>query len=344
LAHPKAVHKMSIYLNNTWKPIEHTIIKDADVRKTVHEKGFFIDEIEHLDVLNRLNQLYEETHQLKSEEGGMFYSVYSQDTAYRKHIFEECSKIFTPFLNEKFVDFKVVIYSFVVKLPGKKSEFYLHQDTTGLDETKHSPLSLWIPLQDVDKNNGCLGIIPKSHNFFSPYRSISFPAPFDHIQQKVKQYLQPLPMKKGEVLIFDNRILHHSFSNNSNQPRVALICGLFPKEAKFITCHKPEYKCGGKIELIEHNDDYLLTGKNFLIDCQKRPETGESLGWVEDLYPEISEKEFEEICRVNHLAKYSSITKELLDCSMIAEPKINEIKNEQNKGFLDKLKELITSK
>lgn len=329
---------MSIYLNNPWSPVKHTIFKDEQKAKIIHEKGYFIDTNLDEDILGNLSKLFEKHHDLKGKEGGMFYSLYSQDLNYRKQIFDSVNQLLFPYLSENFKDFKVVIYSFVVKLPGEKSEFYLHQDTTGVDETNFSPLSLWIPLHDVVVSNGCLGIIPNSHGFFSPYRSISFPAPFDAIQPTVKKYLTPLPMKKGEVLIFDNRILHNSYSNQSQTSRIAVICGLIPKEATFITCHKPTYECGGKVELIEHTDDYLLKGKNFLIDCQKRPETGRSLGWKEDPYNEITQDEFELLCHKNNIAPNSDYTTTNQECVMISEPILQEKKQ---LNFVTKLQQLF---
>ncbi|NBX81403.1 MAG: hypothetical protein EBQ94_13705 [Flavobacteriales bacterium] len=317
---------MSIYKNNPWTPIKHSIIKDENYSNTIYDKGFVIDSSLESEVIQKLTEIFENNHKLQNKEGGMFYSLYSQDLVYRKQIFDGIDILLRPYLERNFHDFKVVIHSFVVKLPGEKSEFYLHQDTTGVDERKHSPLSLWIPLQDVAVSNGCLGVIPKSQRFFSPFRSISFPAPFDAIQSTVKKYLQPIPMKKGEVLVFDNRILHNSYSNVSDKPRVAVICGLLPKEAKFITCHKPEYVCGGKVELIEHEDDYLLIGKNFLIDCQKRPETGVSLGWEDDPYESISYEEFESLCRANEIPIVNNKTFEATDCAMISEPILEEKK------------------
>jgi len=317
---------MSIYKNNPWTPIKHSIIKSENYSNTIYEKGFVIDSTLDNKIIQKLTDLFESKHKLQNKEGGMFYSLYSQDLEYRKQIFDSIDKLLRPYLDLNFYDFKVVIYSFVVKLPGEKSEFYLHQDTTGVDERKYSPLSLWIPLHDVDVSNGCLGVIPKSQRFFSPFRSISFPAPFDVIQSTVKKYLQPLPMKKGEVLIFDNRILHNSYSNISDKPRVAVICGLLPKEATFITCHKPEYKCGGQVELIEHEDDYLLTGKNFLIDCQKRPETGVSLGWENDPYESISAEEFESLCRTHEIPVMNDKFFVATDCKMISEPILEEKK------------------
>lgn len=310
----------SIYENNPWKPATYSIIRDSTIKDGIEGKGYSIQSLIDDKMIEELSTLFFKNHNIQNTKGGMFYSIYSQDLAYRKFIHESITSILSPVLDKYFDGFKLVLNSFVLKISGPKSEFYLHQDTTGLDEWKFSPLSLWIPLQDVNEQNGCLGAIPYSQHFFTPYRSISFPAPFDNIQSTVKQYLQPLHMKAGEMLIFDNRMLHHSYSNNSGKDRIAVICGLFPKEAKLQTCHKPEYKCGGKVEILEHEDDFLLTGKNFLIDCQKRPETGKSLGWVEDPFPEMSIQEFEALCQKYDLSKTSDKVFEHTDCEMIGEP------------------------
>jgi hypothetical protein len=333
---------MSIYLNNPWKPAKYSIIKDDQIAAAVQNKGYSVQPILSKEAQESLIALFNGTHQIENVDGGMFYSIYSQDTDYRKKIHEEIKEIIQPMVNQICDQYKMVLNSFVVKISGKKSEFYLHQDTTGIDEWEHSPLSLWIPLQDVDENNGCLGIIPCSQHFLTPYRSISFPAPFDHIQNTVKQYLQPLKMKSGEVLIFDNRMLHHSYSNKSGQPRIALICGLFPKEAQMITCHKPVYECGGQVEIIGQEDDFLLTGKNFLIDCQKRPESGTSLKWVEDPYPPISEDEFDALCRKYGIEKNSpNRFFENTECNMVAEPSVN---SQQKKNLVKKVFSLFKEK
>jgi hypothetical protein len=139
----------------------------------------------------------------------------------------------------------------------------------------------------------------------------------------VKQYLQPLKMRQGEALIFDNRMMHHSYKNLSGSTRVAVICGLFPQDAVLTTCHKPEYTCGGKVELIEHDDDFLLTYPKFLINCQDRPNVGKSIGWVDDPYYEIGEAEFLQLCAKHQLKKVTERAEGQTNCKMIGEPVMN---------------------
>lgn len=312
---------MSIYFNNPWKPVQQTIFKDENIKSKVDKIGFDIQKVLTNPQIEKLLDVFTKYHNFDNKEGGMFYSIYSQDLAYRKTISNEIESILLPVLEKYCKDYKSMLFSFVVKLPGKKSAFYLHQDTTGLDEFKYSALNLWIPLDDVEDANGCLNVVEKSHKWFSPYRSISYPAPFDNIQPTIKKYLTPLEMNKGEVLFFDSRLLHNSNINYSTKPRIAVVCGLFPKEAELITCFKEEYKLGGEIEFIKQNDEFLNTGINFLIDCQKRPQSGTSIGFVKDDYREISTKEFEQLCELNSIKKrLGFIDSGKIDCELFSEP------------------------
>lgn len=308
------------YLNNPWKPATQQVFKDEQLGKLVDKLGYTAKNLISTEQLEALRSLYESKHDIQQTDGGMFYSVYSRNLDYRKKIHDEIGAILQESLDAHFKDFRVVINSFVVKAPGKKSEFYLHQDTTGLDEWKYSPLNLWIPLTDVTERNGCLSVVPKSHGFFSPYRSISFPAPFDNIGQTVRKYLEPIRMKAGEVLVFDNRLVHNSSANNSDQVRVAIVCGILPMEAKLTTCFKPTYTLGGKVEMIEHEDDFLLKHPNFLFDCQARPETGRSLGWKDDNYHEITDEVFETLCASNGVAITEQEAQPMGECNLISEP------------------------
>lgn len=190
------------YLNNSWAPVSHKILKDSNLRDIVDNEGLKKLNIVDNEALNALTKLFEEFHRVDDKRGGMFYSVYSKDINYRKQINKAIISILAPIFEFLFSDYRVVLASFVVKYPGPMSEFALHQDGTGVDELNFSAVSLWIPLQDVDINNGAMALIPYSHHFFSPYRHISIPTPFDKIQSRVKEYLQIQSVKKRRGVSF----------------------------------------------------------------------------------------------------------------------------------------------
>jgi len=130
--------------------------------------------------------------------------------------------------------------------------------------------------------------------------------PFNDIASTVRKYLQPLELKAGEILLFDNRLVHTSVLNQSGADRVVVMSGIFPSEARLISC----YKDAGStmVELIEQDEDFLLTYENFNHDCTCRPEVGRSLKFIEWDLRQMDEKTFVGLCRkygvkeVNHPA------------------------------------------
>jgi hypothetical protein len=185
------------------------------------------------------------------------------------------------------VNYKTVINSFIVKVPGPNSDFTLHQDSTGLDEYKYSPLSAWIPLQDTDLNNGTLCVVPKSHAFFHPYRGISFSSPFKSYESLLRRYLVPVNLKAGDILLFDNRLVHYSHLNNANEERVVVMSGLFPKEAEIISVYKDESDDNAPLEIYRQSEDFLITNTAFYENCTARPYRGEI---IEKIYEPLENK------------------------------------------------------
>ena len=288
----------------------------ADV---LHKDGITVQPFLSEEQLESLRSLYQEHHTLSDEKGGMFYSVYSQDLAYREQIDQQVRAVLQPTLDKWFQGYKNVINSYVIKLPGKSSEFAIHQDTTALDETRFSPLSVWIPLWDITEENGAMCVVPGTHRLFSPYRGISFPFPFSKGNDVIRQYLEPVTLNAGEAVVFDPRILHNSLPNLSDSPRVALICGIFPEEARFNICFKEA--ADKEIEIYEQEDDFLLKYPNFLHHCHDRPVAGEVIKTVQDKYPQLTPDTLKDLfVKAGIEEKNLVLARGEGDCNMIAEP------------------------
>lgn len=290
-------------LSNAWKPIGRTYVKDKDLAAQIEDCGYAVAGKLDDATLAALEANYAKHHDFRSPKGGMFYSLYSQDVQYRKNVHQEIGEILKPVYDSLFENYRVVLNSYIVKVNGPESEFCLHQDSTGVDETKYSNLSVWIPLQDTNMENGCMCVIPHSHKMFSPYRGISFDGPFEKITNTLRQYLKPVEIKKGEILLFDNRLVHNSVVNLSGKDRIVIMSGVYPTEAPLISCYKDSERADGLIELIKQNDDYLITYPNFLHDCRCRPETGETLDFVSWDTKQMTEKEFLALCKMYGVEK-----------------------------------------
>jgi hypothetical protein len=309
-------------LNPHWKPVYPTVLKDRELADKVYMEGYAVVDLFSDEQIAQIQELYNQTHDITAP--GMFYSVYSQSLEYRQKIDSGLREIFSEVLDRYFVDYKSVLNTFIVKSSGEESEFYLHQDSTGLDEFRYTALNVWCPLVDITPDNGPMAMLKYSHWFFSPYRGISFKAPFEDIQPLVRQYLEPVYLKAGQAVIFDFRVVHNSLPNVSGVNRPVALTGIFPKEASFISCYKgPETE--GRIEIFSHPDDYLLTNLNFLHNCHARPTTGEVIGYAKFDLPPITEPQFLELVNKVGLEPTHLVdTVPLAETRLISEPVFHE--------------------
>jgi hypothetical protein len=303
--------------------VKHSIFKKPIHNQIINELGYcIIGNIENKKKEDLLN-LYNETHDFSnSSEGGMFYSLYSNNLEYREKVHSSVAKILKPLYDDFFEDYKIVLNSFIVKVKGEKSAFTLHQDSTSLDETKFSPISLWIPLQDTDITNGCLFVIPKSHNIVFPYRGISFKSIFSSIEDTLKPYLVPIELKAGDILAFDNRLIHYSHLNQSNNDRIIAMSGIFPKNAEFQMCYKNEENNPfSPIEIYKQSDDYLLKNTLFFHNCTCSPEMGEKIKEIHLKVPVLSSIDFEILAKKFSITKFNhpALIKEA-DVNILSEP------------------------
>ncbi|MCW5906350.1 MAG: phytanoyl-CoA dioxygenase family protein [Chitinophagales bacterium] len=281
------------------KVIENRVIRSDSLRESIKETGYAIAGNIGSHTVQSIRLLYDSLHQFTNKDGGMFYSLYSDDIEYRKGVHSGIFDILKPVYDSYFNNYKTVINSFIVKTPGKGSDFSLHQDSTGLDESMWSPLSVWIPLQDTELTNGTLCVVPKSHKFFHPYRGISFASPFANYENLVRRYLLPINLNAGDILLFDNRLVHYSHLNLSHSPRVVVMSGIFPSEAKILSVYKDESVPNSPIEIYLQDDDFLITNKAFYKDCTARPYRGEVVRKIYDPLPDISMYDFMSIA-ANH--------------------------------------------
>ncbi len=304
-----------------WEPVRHSVFRDDSLAQQIHADGYAVRRLWTAAQLDALQSLCDREHRVQADRGGMFYSVYSQDLAYRQRVHAEIAAIMRPTFDQFFVDYRNVINMFVVKAPGPASEFAIHQDTTALDEFRHSPLSLWSPLCDVDDSNGPLCLIPRSHRFFSPYRGVSFPFPFAALQGTLREYLVPLHLERGEALVFDNRLVHSSLANRSGRNREVVVSGIFPAQAQFQVCFKQPGQGDAPIEIFEQDPDWLLHYPNFLQHCHERPVTGKVIGHARFDFPPMGEIEFRALCARHGVDAIKAIPGAPGErCNMLAEP------------------------
>ena len=112
---------------------------------------------------------------------------------------------------------------FVTKMPdgnSGKSEFPWHQDNGYISIEPATNVTLWIALDDVNTENGCVWIVPRSHlQGLLPHQKKSADSWF--LELKVEGDGIPAIMKAGEGVAFTGLTLHRSKLNHSDRARRA---------------------------------------------------------------------------------------------------------------------------
>lgn len=172
----------------------------------------------------------------QSEVSLPFYtSIWSDNVLYRESVDAAIKKVLTKALEKYLLDCQPVFANFMVKNPGDNSQLIPHQDWNFVDEAKYDSVTVWCPLVDVNEENGNLQVIPRSHKLNNFIRGRFFDAPFPQMNNElIDSRLKSLPMKAGEALILNSRLIHASPPNRSRSVRIAASVVMAPLEAELV--------------------------------------------------------------------------------------------------------------
>jgi thioesterase domain-containing protein/ectoine hydroxylase-related dioxygenase (phytanoyl-CoA dioxygenase family)/glycosyltransferase involved in cell wall biosynthesis len=264
------------------KPIQKNFYLSGQIYLEIETKGYaVIDFLDQSEVLNLLDFYKKQSLPEDLAESELAFSINSSDASYRKFVTHEIQKIFTSKLTSLTPNHRVAFCTFGRKKPNAShSGMPLHQDPSVVDESLLKSFGLWCPLVDVNEKNGCLQVVPKSHLLNSKKRPLfvfdGFPYSKETLSIIQQQYLTAVPMKAGQALIYDRRLLHGSPPNLTNFERVAAIGILVPKDDPIHFCYRGS-QTPSKIEVFEVDDEFY---NQYVVDHAggQRPEGGRSLG------------------------------------------------------------------
>lgn len=131
----------------------------------------------------------------------------------------------------------MVFGTFMSKGCEGETTFPMHQDPSLIDEKNWTPLTFWIPLVDVDENNGCIYAVPGSHLLSSQPRP-SF-AQFGYPDQATilhEKHTTPVAMRAGQMLVFHSGMIHTSPPNRTQSLRIAAAGVMVPDKAELQFC------------------------------------------------------------------------------------------------------------
>lgn len=194
---------------------------------------------------------------------------FAENKAYKQGVNDFITAVLKPGVDQHLANYIPVFGNYMIKEAGGNNPMPLHADWTYVNEEKNASVAIWIPLVDTSEENGCIGVIP-----FSQHLSHSIRGPrilqweFPANEQVINALGKLIPMKAGQALIYNHRLLHYSPPNNSDKLRPAINLSLVPPGEPLIHYTVPLDE--EKVHL------YSVNSPSFYIhyDNFKKPELG----------------------------------------------------------------------
>lgn len=130
-----------------------------------------------------------------------------------------------------------------VKSAGGGGMFHFHQDN---NYTRHEPavgsINIWVALVDMSPANGCLQVIPRSHNG-GQLQSRNSDDGDTHQQLDVDSMAcLPIRMRAGDAVAFTRWTVHGSGQNVTDIPRVAYALQFHREDVKWFDRDTDQWK------------------------------------------------------------------------------------------------------
>jgi len=192
--------------------------------------------------------------------GELFVSVGRvEDPTVRTEMISKAGDVVSPAIAEHFVEGARVFGSgFQVKPASPESALNPHQDSSLVEESTWPGVYVWIPLVDTDRHNGGLAVLPRSHRFWNPHRTLSVPWQFEGLQDVMWELVEHLEVGAGSAVFFDSALVHASPPNHSGTTRVAVNNFVRPAPAPMMHYLIDEATTPGMVDVYEIDETFFL--------------------------------------------------------------------------------------
>ena len=254
------------------------LIIDDTLRRQFETDGYAVTPLLTPDDVQELLDVYRSAP--SGLAAGFYTTLWSLDLDYREKVNEAITRVVGRRLEGVLKSRQIFLSQFAVKQPGEtSSECPLHQDWSFVDDTQYWVVSIWCPLVDVDSSNGCLAVVPGSHLSSLRIRANqpkeNYYWPFDNLLPAFRErYLTELPMKAGDCVLYDGRIVHGSKPNKTPNDRPAVVATVAPTDAQLLHFWQ---RTSSEVEVFEVDSDFFWKE----VEWGKRPENRPVVAVVE---------------------------------------------------------------
>ncbi|MCO5233297.1 MAG: phytanoyl-CoA dioxygenase family protein [Chitinophagales bacterium] len=200
----------------------YSVIRDENLEKEINHRGYkvidFLTEKERNEILKLFPKFFPDRTIFK----GRYSSMDHLPAEKTLEVHQEIQKIIRPRIEHFFKDAYSPISILYSKKPDGVLDIDWHSDPSFLLNEQLEPLyGIWCALYDIGEKEGSLMVVPGSHRFIKRLNgtSVTWQTPLSELLRELDQYgIQP-PLKAGQAILYDTRIIHNSTPNHSSIDR-----------------------------------------------------------------------------------------------------------------------------
>lgn len=199
-----------------------------------------------------------------------FDSTFYRANSVKRDVNTRLLEALAPVLADLLAEYRPLLVNFVTKGRSPDGAMPPHQDWTFVEEPDASSLNVWIPLVDVDHRNGAMSVLPGGHLMPPTLRGTDTPNAFREIEELALAHMVELPMRAGDVLVYDHRLLHATPPNRRRRPRIVAGCAVIGASAAPIHYRQ---LAPGQLELYEIDPAFFTEhtyGADVFPPCARR--------------------------------------------------------------------------
>lgn len=231
------------------------VLGDVSLDRQLQRDGFVTFPLLPRDAVDRLREEYG---RLRGWSGEGFQSdLVIDDAVYRREVNRAIGEVADAAVSARFEGYTPFLHNFLVKFPGGDSDLYIHRDWMYVDERQgHRTYVAWIALEDITGHNGQLRVLRGSHRLDEMLRGTELIAPWLSHTDVIEERFLSVPVRAGECIVFDNALVHASFPNHTDRPRVAAAVGMRPVAAQLVHFRRRDEHTADRYDV---DDDFFCT-------------------------------------------------------------------------------------
>ena len=237
-----------------------------------------------------LKSYYESLHTKHDPNMNMWNSLWDVPPERRTEVSETILKVVQPHMKATFDNWKSPVGTFMSKCMGSQSNCTAHRDYSILEEDKYQYRNLWIPLVDINEQNGALYVFKGSHKVFTNILPMFNPWPYQKFVPQMMKYATVVYPKAGDLVVYRDKCLHGSFTNRSDNYRPVVHYGSLPSEAKLCYFYRDRENLDSPVEVYSVPEDFY-----FNHDFMKKPENQPLVKTFDMIDKQYSAEEFEAV-------------------------------------------------